>query len=546
LTQDAARAIACGLFSAGPESAGLCQAAGQLAARHLRFSPDDPHWPDRDRIAFDPALAAFGAAFGRLTGAGQAMMMQAARPIGVGAGLTLAERMCAARFGRSLVDHRVWVLTLGQDLATGPVQEAAWLAGAWRLGRLTVIAAVEDGEAPGLAGFAANGWTVRRVSAGDEGATDAALSAATRSQKPTLIACCGEGAEPLLLQRPDCDAAWFQRQAGARRIWLKRVARHAQRHDFELAATGRLTPRWHVPLSDPAVPQTTAASTAETIRQAVSAMAPAMPELVQLPGEVGWAALPQHHEPPACAHRAGGRLTAGIGAALCGVALHGGVLPICAQKVGAVENLLAGLRCAADQGARLVQILIEPGDGPLQTGYRASLRSLRNLFVFRPADGCEALECCELALRRQEGPSVLLLSDIPVAPLTDRPSRTRSIRGGFVAAEAAGPRALTLIASGPELTLALRVRAHLARAGVRAAVVSLPCWDLFAAAEDGWRDGVLGEAPRIGLEPGSGFGWDRWLGPAGLFIATGAIGDDAAGIVAATVRRHLQSRELDT
>ena len=67
----------------------------------------------------------------------------------------------------------------------------------------------------------------------------------------------------------------------------------------------------------------------------------------------------------------------------------------------------------------------------------------------------------------------------------------------------------------------------LAADGIRAAVVSLPCWELFAAQDAGYREEVLGEAPRVGIEAGVSFGWDRWLGPDGVFIGMHGFGASA-------------------
>jgi transketolase len=92
-----------------------------------------------------------------------------------------------------------------------------------------------------------------------------------------------------------------------------------------------------------------------------------------------------------------------------------------------------------------------------------------------------------------------------------------------------------LIASGTDLPLVLRAQEQLTRAGVSAAVVSLPCWELFANQDPAWRDQVLGTAPRIGVEAGSGFGWERWLGTTGVFVGSesGSITEDK--VVAAVV-----------
>ena len=77
-------------------------------------------------------------------------------------------------------------------------------------------------------------------------------------------------------------------------------------------------------------------------------------------------------------------------------------------------------------------------------------------------------------------------------------------------AEAEGARDVTLIATGSEVQLAMTARATLAEQGIQAAVVSFPCWEIFAQQDEEYRAAVLGTAPRIGIEAGIGFGWERW------------------------------------
>ncbi len=529
--------------AAAGQGSGLCLAAAQLAAQMLRTDAADPHWPDRDRIAAEPALAGFAAALERLSGA-QGLCTVLRPAVGGGVGLALAERMLAARFGRSLVDHRSWVFCTAATLATGAVQEAAWLAGAWRLGRLTVLAEAAAAPVAGLAGFAANGWAVRHAQADDAAEVASALSAALRSVKPTLILCEGPGVAPasVSLARPGEDgaAAWAAaacRLAGVRRGWLKRLARHAGRQDFERAMAGRPHGRWHAPLSEPEslLPAgSSTVGTAQTVRTAIAALAATMPDLALLPGADGWRQPSGQAEPPVASAAAAGRLAAGMGAALCGVALHGGLVAIGVQDAAGADDLLPALRAAAAADTRLVQILIEPPQ-PEAEQPLAALRAMANLAVFRPADASEAIECLELALRQLDGPSVLLLSDATRRPLADRPARTRSARGGYVVAEAEGVRAVTLIASGTELEPMLLACRLLAARGLPAAAVALPCWGLFARQDAAWRSQVLGNAPRVACEPGAGFGWERWLGPRGLFLPAGA----APAAIADAVARHL-------
>jgi transketolase len=533
-------------------TASLCLPLCLLFSRHMRFDAADGFWADRDRLVLAPALSPIGAVLAELTGTGAGLEETLPQTMGAAAGMALAERLLASRFGRSLVDHRVWVFMSGADLATGSVQEAAWLAGAWRLGRLTAIAHVAARGAPGLSGFAAAGWSVRVVPAGDAGAIAAALSAALRSQKPTLIGVAGQPAPAPCFedgQIEESRVGWLatgRRGAGVRRAWLKRLARHGGRPEFETAIAGRLHHGLHEAMwSSAAFGKAGAAMSTETvIRAALPKLASAVPELAILPGSPAWRQAAPGDVLEA-SRDAAGRMAQGMAAVMAGAALHGGVLPLVAHGLGEADSVGPALRMAASSGLRLIQVLIEDAHGCDAPGAYAALRATPNLFVFRPADVTEALECAELAFRRSDGPSVLILSDAPVPPLSDRHIRSRCARGGYVVMEAPAPRAATLIASGPELAIALQAQGLLQRQGVAVAVVSLPCWNFFALQDQAWQDAVLGHAPRIGLEAGTGFGWERWLGRQGLFIgaetAAGArCGRMAAEIVAERLLRHLE------
>ncbi len=115
-----------------------------------------------------------------------------------------------------------------------------------------------------------------------------------------------------------------------------------------------------------------------------------------------------------------------------------------------------------------------------------------NLNVFRPADAIETAECWELALNARTTPSVLSLSRQNL-PTLERPvAENLSARGGYVLREADGARDVTLIATGSEVAIALDTSKLLAAQGKRAAVVSLPSFELFAAQDDAYRAKVLG------------------------------------------------------
>jgi transketolase len=88
-------------------------------------------------------------------------------------------------------------------------------------------------------------------------------------------------------------------------------------------------------------------------------------------------------------------------------------------------------------------------------------------------------------------------------------------------------RDVTLLATGSEVTLAMTASKQLAARGIRAAVVSMPCWELFALQTRDYQDEVLGFAPRIGIEAGVKLGWDQWLGRDGVFIGMSGFGASA-------------------
>ena len=224
----------------------------------------------------------------------------------------------------------------------------------------------------------------------------------------------------------------------------------------------------------------------------------------------------------------------GMAAAANGMALHGGIIPYIDTFLVFSDYLRPALRLAAIMRQRVIYVLThdtfglgEDGSTHQPVEQLASLRAIPNLHVFRPGDTMETVECWELAMRRTVGPSLLVLSrQAPPAWRTDT-TDNRCSRGGYVLAEAEGPRQATIIATGPELQVAMAAREKLASDNIAAAVVSLPCWELFAHQDEVYRAQVLGGAPRVGIEAASGFGWEQWLGPAGSFIGMTGFGESA-------------------
>ncbi len=548
---------------------GMAEVATVLWTRFLKFDAADPHWPDRDRVVLaDEDGAPLRAALDTLTRqavwhgpAGQddasVLLGAGGQGLATAVGLAMAERMLAARFGRSLVDHRTWVIASAEEVMAGPGHEAASLAGALKLSRLTVLA--EAGEAlpgrratlPGseevLRCFAAYGWATKRIEADDPDQIAAALAYAIRSARPTLILChlgstrrqaAGGDEEGV---PPDLARAWAEaarRGARERLAWRRRYQRSPLRDEFDRILWGRLPEAWRFGLDTwkaQLASKQPRLATAEASRQALTLLSAAIPELLDLSDPAGATRESLNGSALPCGTPAGAPISTaarrqGLASALGGLAAHGGALPIGSNALACADFLRPALRLAAGLRQRVIYVLREdrtglPVDGGSTSGapsghdHLAALRAIPNLFVFRPADAVEVAEAWALAVSRHDGPSVLAVNEeIGPAVRMSPVAENLSARGGYVLAEAPGPRQATLIASGAEVAIALAARDILQAHGVAVAVVSLPCFELFAAQDEAWRALVLGGVLRVGIECGIAQGWERWLGLSGLFI----------------------------
>jgi transketolase len=227
----------------------------------------------------------------------------------------------------------------------------------------------------------------------------------------------------------------------------------------------------------------------------------------------------------------------GMAAAMNGIAVHGGLIPYSGTFLTFSDYARPSIRLAAFMGAGVIYVMTHDSiglgeDGPTHqpVEHLAALRAMPGLYVYRPGDPIETAECWALALERRDGPSLLALTRQSLPLLRREPdAENRSARGAYVLAEADRERQVTLLATGSEISVAMAAREVLAMDGIRAAVVSMPCWELFEKASQEYQDAVLGSAPRVAVEAAVEFGWDRWLGPRGAFIGMGGFGASAPG-----------------
>jgi transketolase len=218
-----------------------------------------------------------------------------------------------------------------------------------------------------------------------------------------------------------------------------------------------------------------------------------------------------------------------------GIALHGGLLPFAATFFNFVDYLKPSLRLGCLTGIHSIYVFTHDSvflgeDGPTHEPIEqlAMLRATPNCYVVRPADSLETLEAWKLATARKGAPWVLVLTRQKVPFLGARDAAVS--RGAYVLSEAAGGDPdLLLIATGSEVSLAVDAKKILEDKGVRVRVVSMPCWELFDAQPQSYRDEVLPPpiTARMSIEAGATLGWAKYVGERGFAFGIDHFGASA-------------------
>jgi transketolase len=437
-----------------------------------------------------------------------------------------------------------------------------------------------------LARFEASGWDVTRVNGHDADAIDAAIAAAKQTDAPSLIACktvIGFGAptkagtaathgaplgdeeiagardklgwpHPPFEVPADILDAWRAagtRGAAARTAWEGRLAGLDTdlRNAFERTAGGDLPLGWETALDEFKKRMSEEApklATRVASQKVLEVLTAAIPEMAggsaDLTGSNGTKVAGMQ------AVEAGdfsgsyinyGVREHGMAAAMNGIALHGGLIPYGGTFLVFADYCRPAIRLSALMGKRVIYVMTHDSiglgeDGPTHqpVEHLAALRAMPNLNVFRPADVVETAECWALALHNDKTPSVLALTRQGLPTLRAEHSlENRSARGAYVLAEASGgadARKVTLLATGSEVEIAMAGREALEAGGTPTAVVSIPCFELFAAQDEAYRKSVLGpKTVRIGVEAAVRQGWDALIRNHGGFVGMDSFGASA-------------------
>ena len=487
-----------------------------------------------------------------------------------GVGLGIAERWLRNRFSPDLCDHHTFVICSDGDLEEGISHEAASLAGHLGLGRLiyvyddnhisidgpTELALNDDA----VKRFEAYGWHVDDIgeAANDLDVLESALRrAAEVEDRPSLIVLRSHigypspkftdsekahgnplGEDEIRVTKeimglppdesfyvPD-DVLEFYREAGMagrphREAWEKRLTGWSgNRAEWDACQAGRGLPGWADNL--PSWKAGEMVATRKASGACLAAVAETVPGLVAGGADLTENTGTQLDLGTQSKDDHGGRqIHFGIrehamGAAMNGMALHGGLLPVGGTFLTFSDYMRGAVRIAALSQAHVIYSWTHDSIGLGQDGpthqpveHLASLRAMPDLRVIRPADANETAAAWRLAVDH-DGPTALILSrqDLPVLEGTDPHGVAR---GAYVLQAPAQAPQIVLVGTGSEVHVCLAAAALLAADGVHAQVVSMPCWELFADQDDEYAESVIPSAvATLAVEAGVSFGWDRW------------------------------------
>ncbi|PJG49111.1 transketolase [Sphingobium sp. LB126] len=504
-------------------------------------------------------------------------------------GMAIAERHLNTQFGDEIVDHRTWVLAGDGCLMEGINHEAIGLAGHLNLGRLIVLwddnkitidGAVDLSSSEDVrARYAATGWHVVSCDGHDVADVRRAIDEALANPRPSLVACAtkigygapnkagtsgvhgsalgeaevaaareflGWTAEPFVIPE-DIAAAWKAigaKGGDAHAAWADRLGANGQKAEFERRMAGDLPAGFSLDAYiDTLIANPQKVATRKASELTLGAINDLLPETLGGSADLtGSNNTKTKSTGPLTKDDYSGRYVYygirefGMACAMNGMALHGGVIPYGGTFLVFSDYMRGGIRLAALQQIRAIHVLTHDSiglgeDGPTHQPIEhvMSLRMIPNLDVYRPADIVETAECWELALKDATGPSVLALTRQNLPQLrTEEAGENLSAKGAYRLKAATAERKVVLVATGSEVEIAVATAALLEEQGIGADVVSMPSWAHFDAQPQAYKDDLLPHhVLRASIEAGTTFGWERYVGIAGLRFGIDTFGASA-------------------
>ena len=226
----------------------------------------------------------------------------------------------------------------------------------------------------------------------------------------------------------------------------------------------------------------------------------------------------------------------GMAAVMNGLALYGGLIPYGGTFLIFSDYCKPSIRLSALMGLKVIYIFSHDSiglgeDGPTHQPIEqlAGLRAIPNLNVFRPADINETLECWQIALENNNTPSVIALSRQKVPYINPNNSKINKCKNGaYLINTTSHDSNVTLVASGTEVELALKVQDKLKENNIHSKVISMPCMELFDKQSEKYKKDLIEENSLVvTLEAGSISSWQKYIKNKGLNLGIDQFGESA-------------------
>ena len=504
-------------------------------------------------------------------------------------GMALAEKLLNARFNNDLVDHYTYTIVGDGCLQEGISHETIEFAGHLKLSKLIVLwddnRISIDGETKlstssnQLSRFKSCGWDTQKIDGHNFEEISNAIDKAQKSKKPSLIACktiIGFGSPNLAGTEKTHGAPLGSEEVKKvkKQLNWEYDSFHVPQNiidDWEVVKIRGNKKRmdWNKRLESNSkkekfnnfLSQSTNEKFEKKFKTYIKNLKKEKPKLAtrqasmnfleilnsSLENTIGGSAdltgsnltKTQKMKPVSAGRYKGNYIHYGIrehmmGSVMNGIALHKGFVTYGGTFLVFSDYMRASIRLSALMKTKVVYVLTHDSiglgeDGPTHQPieHLAMLRATPGLNVFRPADAVETAEAWEESLKTN-GPSILALSRQGLPAIRDESSSENlTKKGGYILKNANGKRDVTLIASGSEVEIAIKTSELLLEANINAAVISLPCWELFENQSEEYKSEVLGNVLKVGIEAGSEMGWHKYIGSEGIFVGINTFGASA-------------------
>jgi transketolase len=503
--------------------------------------------------------------------------------LAISVGMALAESILEKQFG---IKHYTYVMLGDGCLMEGISHEAASLAGHLKLNKLIALFDDNDVSIDGATSlscsdnvekrFSAYGWNVNKIDGHDFNSISLAIEQAQKSNKPSLICCktiigkfssragtssAHSGAfteedikkmrgklnwnhEPFHVPK-DVKNAWMETAERAKQNYVSLTSEELQRRlakrlpDNIESDLANLKKQIHKAMPNGA--------TRSFFGKVMELLTKSMPELVGGSADLTGSNCTKyrHMEVINSSNYSGSYVHYGVrehamAACMNGMALHGGILPYGGTFLVFSDYCRPAIRLSALMKQQVIYVMTHDSigvgeDGPTHQPieHLVSLRAIPNLYVFRPADAIETLECISIALEKKESPALFALSRQNVNYTRKfhfgiDQSANLSKFGAYTLCEYSGKLEVTIFATGSEVEIAVEAGKKLQEKGIGTRVVSMPCWRLFDEQSDEYKAAILNnDSIKVAIEAGSEMGWHKYIGSNGVFIGMKSFGESA-------------------